>query len=197
MKRIVERFIVVVVFISADDIIRKWFVWAIAVRIFFGGSGKKLVRNSHFHVVGFTRKHGDGLVLRFPSEASYGAVVAAAIRMARDPERRTQLCGGIMLGKNFPVLNGFDQPQTGHLQRNAKSQIASSQFCFKIRLCQRAVGNRGIIGAPTDCPELMDSTVASTVGLVLEAHLADRPILLFEAGHSVLPSKTVWHEAKL
>src|SRR5947207_2121254 len=87
VHRILICLISCVVGIGAGYIVGRRFFRALASGILFCGGGENLVGDSHFDVVGFAREDCDGLVLRLPSETSYGAVVAAAIGMAFDAKR--------------------------------------------------------------------------------------------------------------
>src|SRR5205814_130259 len=113
-----------VVGIGAGYIVGRRFFRALASGILFCGGGENLVGDSHFDVVGFAREDCDGLVLRLPSETSYGAVVAAAIGMAFDAKRSARGSGGVMTGQNLSILNRFDQSKACHLQGNAEGEVA-------------------------------------------------------------------------
>ena len=58
---------------------RKW-----QQRVSSRSVGKELVGDAHFHVVGLAGEHQQRLVLRLPSEARDGAVVAVVVGLAGD-----------------------------------------------------------------------------------------------------------------
>jgi hypothetical protein len=97
-------------------------------------AGTRLVGNSHFDVIGLGRKHRDRLVLRFPAEPCDGAVIAAAVWTTADAQRRALRRRGVETVENFPILDGIDQAQSKHLQRDSEGQISGGQLAGKIGL---------------------------------------------------------------
>src|SRR5436190_12443411 len=95
------------------------------------------------------------------------------------------------MSQNLSVLNGFNQPQTEHRQRNTKREIACSLLCLKIWLPESAVWNRGIVDVSTHDPELMHAAIASAIGFVFESYFANRPVLCLKRGNAVLSSEAV------
>src|SRR5262249_10749777 len=126
-----------------------------------------------------------------------GAVISTSIGMTVDCERSAQHGRCVVLGQNLSILDGLNEPQACHLQRNSERQIVGSELSFEVRLRERTVGNRGIVGAPTYRPELMHSAIATPVRLVLEAHLANRTVLLLKGWDDVLSAEAVWYQSKL
>ena len=65
---------------------------------------------THFDVIGFTGKHGDGLALRLPSEACNRAVVPAAIRNPDDSKHTSHLGGLRVSQEDLSVLFAVQNP---------------------------------------------------------------------------------------
>src|SRR5258708_35745938 len=99
-------------------------IGTVAIRILLGRGRKQLVGNSHFDVIGLGRKHRDRLVPRFPAEPRDGAVIGATVGMTGNAERRALRRRGVETAENFPSLNGMDQAQSKHLQRDSERQIS-------------------------------------------------------------------------
>ena len=92
---------------------------------------EKLVRDPHFDVVGLTREHDSGLVLRLPSKAGNGPIVSAAIGIAAEVrvdvtgDPQPGLCGsiGLAIGEDRRIRNRFDQPGAKGWRRNSEDDI--------------------------------------------------------------------------
>src|SRR5262249_3074716 len=95
VERIVKRLVVVIIIISARDVIRFRLIWTLAARVLFRGGWKSFVGNPHLHVVSLARKNSDRFVLGLPPEARNRAVVAAAIGMAIDAKGGAHAGGGV------------------------------------------------------------------------------------------------------
>src|SRR5262249_28631633 len=197
VERIVKPFVIGIIFLHADGVIRFRLLRALAAGILFRGGWKSFVGNPHLHVVSLTSKNGDRFILGLPPEACDGAVVAAAIGMAFDAKLGPPPRGGFMLRQNFAVLNRLDQTQSQHLQRNAESQIAGFELRVEIRLGKSAVGNRWIVRTPAHRPELMHTAISRAVGVELETHFPDGAELFLEDGDYVLPSEAMGNQPKL
>src|SRR5215813_10964116 len=117
--------------------------------------------------------------------------------MARDTECRPGVGRGGLVGEDLAILNRFDQTQSEHLERHAEREVALRVFRLEIGLSQLAARNRGIVRDSADGPELMDASVSGAIGLELEAHFKDRPVLLLERRHDILLPETVRDQAKL
>src|SRR5262245_17807708 len=102
-----------------------------------------------------------------------------------------------MTGQNLAILDRLNQAQPQHLQRNAESQVASLELRLEIRLGKSAVGNRGIVRTAAHCPELMNTAIASAVGVKLEPHFTDGAELRFKRRYNVQPSETMGNEPEL
>ena len=102
---VVKLLILDVGVVGAHHVIRFGFVWTLAVRVFLRRGREGFVGDSHLDVVGFAGKDRDGFVLRLPSKTGDGAVVAAAVGMAGDAKRRSQVSGSIMLRQNLAILD--------------------------------------------------------------------------------------------
>src|SRR5262249_25525585 len=59
-----------------------------------------------------------------------------------------------------------------------------------------AAGDRRIFGDAGDDPELMDAAIGRAVGIVFEADLPDRAVLLLERRHHISFAEAVGHQAK-
>src|SRR5215468_6515483 len=140
VERIAKSFVLGIIFLRADGVIRFRLLRALAAGILFLGGRKSFVRNPHLYVVSLTRKNGDRFVLGLPPEARDGAVVAAAIGMAFDAKLGAPPGGGFMLRQNFAVLDGLNQTQPQHLKRNAESQVAGFELRVEIGLGKSAFG---------------------------------------------------------
>ena len=126
MERVIERLILDLVVVRPDYIVGLGFVGTLAIRVFLDSSGEKFVGDSHLHVVGFTGKHGEGLVLCLPAKAGNGSVIAAAVGMTGYSKRRALQGSGVVMREDFTVLDRFNQSETEHRQRNTKREIARS-----------------------------------------------------------------------
>src|SRR5262249_12767506 len=129
---------------------------------------------------GLGGKHGRRLVLRLPAEPRDGAVIAAAVGMAADAKRCALARSRVELAQNLPVLNGINQAQPEHLERDAERQIARRELGRKVRLRQGALGKRWIRLNAGHHPKLMYAAVGRAVRIELEADFPDRAELLFE-----------------
>src|SRR5262245_30032861 len=197
VERIAKPFVLGIILLHADGVIRFRLLRALAARILFLGRRKGFVGNPHLHVVSLTRKNGDRFVLGLPPEARDGAVVAAAIGMAFDAELGAPPGGGFMLRQNFAVLDGLNQTQAQHLQRNAESQIARFELSVEIGLGEGAVGNRWIVRTPAHRPELMHTAISRAVGVELEAHFSNGAELFLKDGDYILPSEAMGNQPEL
>src|SRR5215510_11838715 len=197
VERIVKAFVLGIIFLHADGVIRFRLLRTLAARILFLCGRKSFVGNPHLHVVSLTRKNGDRFVLGLPPEARDGAVVAAAIGMAFDAELGAPPGGGFMLRQNFAVLGGLNQTQAQHLQRNAESQIARFELSVEIGLGEGAVGNRWIVRTPAHRPELMHTAISRAVGVELEAHFSNGAELFLKDGDYILPSEAMGNQPEL
>jgi hypothetical protein len=83
------------------------------------------------------------------------------------------------------------EPQSEQLQRNPEGQIAPGQLCREVGLPDGAILDGRIVVDAGHDPQLMHAAVARTVGFVFEAHLADRPKLLFKGRDDVLLAEAV------
>src|SRR5215470_3858954 len=102
-----------------------------------------------------------------------------------------------MLGQNLAILNGLQQSESGHLQRNSEREIAPPVFRLEVRLRQRAVRDGRVVGAAAYGPELMDPAIWCAVRFVLEAYFTHRAESMFEARHHVLPAVAMGNEPEL
>src|SRR5262249_49060519 len=143
------------------------------------------------------RKNGDRFVLGLPPEACDSAVVAAAIGMTFYAKLGAPPGGGFMLRQNFAVLDGLNQTQPKHLQRNAESQVASFELRVEIGLGKSAFGYCWVVRTPSHRPELMHTAISRAVGVELETHFSDGAELFLEDGDYVLSSETVGNQPEL
>src|SRR5262249_3347618 len=114
------------------------------------------------------------------AEPGDGAVIAAAVGMAGDAKRRALARGRVEVAQNLPVLNGIDQAQPEHLERDAERQIARRELGRKVRLRQRTTGERRMRANARHHPKLMPAAGGRAVRIELEADFPDRAELLFE-----------------
>src|SRR5215471_9388210 len=114
MQRVEEALIANIRGVETSDIVRlaldRGARWSL-VR----GLGKKVIRHAHFHVVGLAGKDRDGFVLRLPTEARDGAVVAAAIRNSLDAKLIADHSGCVVPTEDFTILNAVEDAKTKRL----------------------------------------------------------------------------------
>src|SRR5215813_11420334 len=197
VERIAKSFVLGIIFLRADGVIRFRLLRALAAGILFLGGRKSFVGNPHLYVVCLTREDGDRFVLGLPPEARDGAVVAAAIGMAFDAELGAPLGGRLVLRQNFAVLDGLNQTKPQHLQRDAESQITRFELRVEIGLGEGAVGNRWIVRTSAHRPELMHTAVSRAVGVELESNFSNGAELFLKDGDYVLPSEAMGNQPEL
>src|ERR1700690_2004393 len=108
MLRVVESLVARIRDIGAGDVVRLVYPLR-AGRGLVGAGRKKIVGPPHLHVVGLAGEHRPRFVLRLPSKARDGAVVAAAVGHAADAERSPLGRRGAQIGEDGRVLDRLDQ----------------------------------------------------------------------------------------
>src|SRR5262249_37200228 len=106
------------------------------IGIFAATHREGIITDTHFDVVSFTRKDGDGTILRFPAETADGAIVGNDVRVTANSERALLVPIGIQVGANRRVLDAFDQAQSEELERSAESDVVIANCLGEIGLLE-------------------------------------------------------------
>ena len=96
------------------------------------------VRYALLHVIGFSGKDHQGLVLRLPAKAGDGAIVAAHVEAAVDAQLRLDSAIGRKIRLQSRVRSCFHETKPKHRSRNAEDHIVSGKLLSEVRLSQRA-----------------------------------------------------------
>ena len=162
---------------------------------FFAFLRKELVADALLDVVGFAGEHQERFVLSFPPEARDRSVVAVSVRVAGrkeplrtapDPERGPGRGAGRVVGEDRGVGDRLDQAEAERRCGNPEAYVLASDVGLKVLLVNGAAGGvAGLVAPAADDEERVHATVAATVGLVLEAGLAHRPVFLDERWDNV------------
>ena len=182
VQRIAEPLVAHVADVGAGNVVRL-VDSLVTLRCFIPGCGENVVGHPHLDVVRFTGEDGQRFILRLPSEAGDGAVVAAPVRHAADAHRRTQRRRRRRVADDGRVLNRLDQSEAKQLQRDAERQVAVAVLRFEIRLGKNRGGapRRTDIASSDHREQRMHAAVRRPVRIFLEAHLADGTVSGFRA----------------
>ena len=124
-------------------------------------------------VVSLSHKNQQRLVLRFPAEASDGAVIAAGVEDTANFQRRSGRLRGRQVGLQSGVGRGLNQAQAKQGRGGAENHIVGGKSGGKVGLRQGAA--RGV-GTAGDGVEVVDSAVERAVGSLDEAGFEHRAI---------------------
>ena len=121
-------------------------------------SGKYLVGDAHFDVVGLAGENLERFVLRLPAEAGDGAVVAAVVGMAGDAEAAFERRNWRHVGEDGRVRNIFDQAGAEDGSGDAEDHVAELIHLLEIRLGHHATF--GVL-APGDAEYVVNAAIRS------------------------------------
>ena len=148
-----------------------------------------LVGYALFHVVGFAREDGEGLVLRLPAKAGDAAVIAVAVHSAANAEL-VFLRIGRKVRENRAVGNRFDQPSPK--QRCGDAERGVVLGCGGGEIGLRELASHGI-GSPRDGKQVVNTAIGRAIRDCFEADDTDRAALLYEGGNSILRAEQGSH----
>src|SRR5689334_609432 len=147
---------------------------------------KGLIAYALLHVVGFTSKNHQRLILRLPAEAGDRSVIAVPIESATGP-KRAGISGGIV--QQRCLVNVFDQTSPENRRRDTEDDVVCRLGLGKAGL-GKAAGSR--IRPPRDGIEIFHTTVrivdirvSSSVKEKRETCFTHRPVHGYERRNRV------------
>src|SRR5262249_10071723 len=148
-----------------------------AIGVFASSNWKRIVADTHFHVVGLTRENRDGSILRLPPEAADRTVVGDHVGMSADPQRGLLGFVCVLVGPDCRVLNALDQAQSEKLQWNTKRDVMVPDRFVEIRLRQRASRR---VAPSLQREQAVNPSVTRSIRVEFEAHLPEWTVWLLE-----------------